>query len=271
MAAAATSTAVRSLLHRAHSPDSAETIFKDKIQYKPLHLRATSPNPTTQDARAQRRLVRQRKREKASRRRPKPKPLSGKEKRVSGVYDIPKELQKHDIYVPLHEMWVKYMWDVLGFKEGQQSFINAGGSGNMLATADYHGAKVTISRSRCSSLVNLKGIVAKDTKFTFQIITEKDDLKSGSLSFSDDSYLTVKQLYPSEAVPSDSKFHNPEMGRTLISFHHKVIISRQCWNLWHSRWLGPNLKSDQQTELGRRSNRLRGLNSDALPTYRLLC
>ena len=183
MAAAATSSTVRSLLNRAHSPGNAETIFKDKIQYKPLHLRATSPDPTSRDARAQRRLMRQQKREKALRKRPKPKPLSAKEKRISGVHDIPKELQKYDIYVPLNEMWVKYMWEILGLKEGQQTFINAGGSGNMLATADYHGAKVTVVRSRCSSLLNLKGIVAKDTKFTFQVITEQSALKSGSLMY----------------------------------------------------------------------------------------
>ena len=181
MAAAASST-VRNLLERAHNPDVAEAVFKDKIQYKPLHLRATSPDPTSQDARAQRRQLRLRKREKALRRRPKPKPFSAKEKRISGVHDIPKELQRYEIYVPLNQMWVRYIWDILGLREGPKSFINAGGSGNMLATADYHGADMSVVRSKCASLVNLRGLVVKDTKFTFQIITEKDLLKSKILN-----------------------------------------------------------------------------------------
>ena len=179
--AAAAATVVKGLLARAHSPNVTEQIFKDKVQYKPLHLRPTSPDPTSQDARAQRRLQRVRKRDKALRKRPKPKPLSARDRRILGVYDIPKELRKYDVYVPLNEMWVKYMWDILGLKEGQQTRVNAGGSGNVLATADYHGAKLTVVRSKCSSLVNLKGIVAKDTKFTFQIITEKNELKSKPL------------------------------------------------------------------------------------------
>ena len=220
--AAAAANVVKGLLVRAHSPNTAEQIFKDKVQYKPLHLRPTSPDPTSQDARAHRRLQRVRKCQKASRKRPKPKPLSAKDRRILNVYDIPEELRKYDIYVPLNEMWVKYMWDILGLKEGQQTLVNAGGSGNVLATADYHGAKVTVVRSKCPSLVNLKGIVAKDTKFTFQIITEKNEFKSKPLLvLSVKIWPNSKQLSPSEVM----SFHLKYPSRNIVRLQLVMINS----------------------------------------------
>lgn len=165
------------LLFKIHSPSSADAIFIDKVLRKPLHLRPTSPDPSSQDARGQRRLQRLRRDEHKLRRR-KPKPLSAKEKRISGIYDIPKEQQKYDIYVPLHKMWVEYMWEVLGLKEGQKNYVTAQSAGSLLASADYHGAELTVVRSRCVGMVGLRGIVVRDTKFTFQVITNKNELKS---------------------------------------------------------------------------------------------
>lgn len=184
------------LLSKAHPPSTADTIFTDKVLHKPLHLRPTSPDPTSQDARAQRRLKRLRKSEHKLRHQ-KPKPLSAKEKRVSGIYDIPKEHQKYSIYVPLHEMWTKYMWEILGLKEGHKSFVTPKNAGPMLTSADYHGSKLRVVRSKCTSTVGLEGIVVRDTKFTFQIITAKNELKSmcfvpqmenGSGALTSDSY-----------------------------------------------------------------------------------
>ena len=167
----------KDLLSKAHPPDIASTTFTEKVLHKSLFLRPTSPDPTSQDARAQRRLQRLRKAERKKRRQ-KPKPLSAKEKRISGIYDIPKEQQKYAIYVPLHRMWVQYMWEVLGIEEGKQTFVTAQGAGSKLVSADYHGAELTVVRSRCVGMVGLEGIVVKDTKFTFQIITARNQLKS---------------------------------------------------------------------------------------------
>jgi ribonuclease P protein subunit POP4 len=165
------------LLLNAHPPDIASTIFTEKVLHKPLHLRATSPNPTSQDGRAHRRLQRLRKKEKSQK---KPKQLSAKQKRISGIYEIPKDAQKYEIYARLHQMWVGYMWEVLGIKEGLRAHVTAQGAGSLLATADYHGAEVLVVRSRCMGLVGLAGIVVRDTKFTFQIVTKNNELKSMS-------------------------------------------------------------------------------------------
>ena len=165
------------LLSQAHPPELADAIFTEKVLYKPLLLRPTSPDPTSQDARARRRLQRLRKNEHA-RRRQKPKPLSAKEKRVLGIYDIPNEAQKYEIYVPLHRMWVEYMREILGMAEGRQTYLTAQSVGGKLASADFHGAELEVVRSKCVGRVGCKGIVVKDTKFTFEMITKDNVLKS---------------------------------------------------------------------------------------------
>ena len=166
-----------SLLREAHSPSKASAIFTEKVLHKPLHLRPTSLDPTSQDARAQRRILRLRKQEKKQRRQ-KVKPLSAKENRVSGIYEIPISARKYQIYEPLYKMWLGYIWEILGLKEDESAFVTAQSAGSKLASADYHGAKLSIVKSRCSSMVGLEGIVVRDTKFTFQIITKKNELKS---------------------------------------------------------------------------------------------
>ncbi|KAL9127747.1 MAG: hypothetical protein Q9217_003430 [Psora testacea] len=167
----------QTLLSQAHPPETASAIFTEKVLQKPLHLRPTSPDPTSQDARAQRRLQRLRKQEK-SRRRQKVKPLSAKEKRITGIYDIPDDAKKYEIYVPLHRMWLGYMWEILGVESGQRAFIKAQSKGSILASADYHGAELWVVKSRCAGMVGLQGIVVRDTKFTFQIITKRNELRT---------------------------------------------------------------------------------------------
>lgn len=51
----------------------------------------------------------------------------------------------------------------------------------MLQKADFHGAAIKVVRSKCSSLVGVKGIILMDTKGTFQIICKDDTVKSKSM------------------------------------------------------------------------------------------
>lgn len=173
------------LLARAHSPDTAASIFKERIKQRPLLLRPSSPDPAD-DARAKRRKSREAKelairRNRKSR---KPKPLSAKKKRSLCIYDIPKEQRKYQIYLPLHDMWCEYVRGILGLSTQSdidskfRSHVLPTTAGPMLASADFHGAMIEVVRSRCISRVGLKGIVLKDTKYTFEVITEQNELKS---------------------------------------------------------------------------------------------
>ncbi len=173
----------RDLLGRGHSPVSASRIFKEKVLDKPLFLRPTEPEPL--DARSQRQ--RERAHELARRRKSqKPKPLTARQKRALGIYEVPREQQKYAIYKPLHAMWCSYMREILGLDkaEGENgsrpsaAYITPQGAGPKIASADFHGAEIEIVRSRCVSRVGLRGIVVKDTKFVFEIITPTNQMKS---------------------------------------------------------------------------------------------
>jgi ribonuclease P protein subunit POP4 len=165
----------QALLARAHSPTTAATHYTDRVIKRPLHVRATSPCPSARALR--RRTLNDRKEKIRKRSKLRPHPLSAARKRALGLFEIPKEQQKYTIYEALHGLWVSYMRELLGL-DGERVFVTAQSVGHMLASADMHGAIVEVVRSRCVSRVGLKGIVLRDTKFTFEIITEKNTLKS---------------------------------------------------------------------------------------------
>ncbi|EFR00230.1 ribonuclease P protein subunit p29 [Nannizzia gypsea CBS 118893] len=178
------------LLERAHPSETAEQLFADKVKHRPLFLRPTSPTPS--DNRSRRRMQRIRKKEYFLRKQ-KPKPLSAREKRVLGVHKLPKEEMKYDIFKGLNQLWIEYMWQVLDLaprpdsnpigKAAAQgveksSRITAASHGSKLASADFHGADIQVVRSRCVSRVGLKGIVVRDTRFAFVLITTENDVKT---------------------------------------------------------------------------------------------
>lgn len=77
-------------------------------------------------------------------------------------------------------MWVGYMQEILDIKIRPPAEINVSAlsHGSKLVSADFHGACVEVVRSRCAGRVGVKGIVVRDTKFTFVVVTEKDEVKS---------------------------------------------------------------------------------------------
>jgi ribonuclease P protein subunit POP4 len=167
------------LLARAHSPTTAAELFTTKVKQKPLLLRATSP-PSASDNRALRRHIRLRKKAYFLRKQ-KPQPLSAKAKRTLGVHALKKGECKYAIYAGLHRMWVGYMQEVLSLNASssdRNTVVTANAHGSLLASADYHGAEVEVVRSACVDRVGLKGIVVRDTKFTFVIVTARDEVKS---------------------------------------------------------------------------------------------
>ncbi|KAB8342838.1 hypothetical protein FH972_022436 [Carpinus fangiana] len=192
-------TFTKKLLARAHSPESTKRIFAEKIQHKPFLLAPTTKEPASQfDARARRR---QRRDALAQRKKRKPKPLSAREKREMHVYDIPAEQRKYAIYQGLHRLWCGYVREILNVPTipgddaaGPQELSEADKkkhvaalerfhvepafAGPKLASADFHGAKMSVVRSRCVSRVGVQGIVVRDTKFTFEIITTANELKT---------------------------------------------------------------------------------------------
>ena len=139
-------TVTQDLLARAHSPDSANRIYADKIQHRPLFVKPNSPPPP--DARDLRREARLDKQARA-RRAPKPRPLSSRQRRALGLHDVPKEgggqqKQKYAVFEPLHALWLGYAREILG----AELYTGGGGQGAAarLCSADFHGAVVEVTR-----------------------------------------------------------------------------------------------------------------------------
>jgi ribonuclease P protein subunit POP4 len=162
---------VKGILARAHSPESVNRVYSEKIQYRPILLRPSSP-PPAKDAREARRRAREKKKTECLKKL-KPKPLSARDRRRLGLYDVPQQGQKYALFEPLHRLWLGYIREVLG------SSIYTGGpdAAAKLSSADFHGAEVEVSRSGCVDRVGLKGIVVKDSRFVFEIVTRKNRLK----------------------------------------------------------------------------------------------
>ena len=170
-----------SLLLRAHSPSTSDTIFISKLKQKPLLLQPTIP--VSNDKRSLRRHIRLRKKSYYLNHQ-RPRPLSAKEKRQLGVHDLRPQEIKYGIYAGLHKMWIGYMWEVLkiavdgviGWDIGKS--ITAQSHGSLLASADFHGAKIEVAKCGCLGRIGMKGIVVRDTKFTFVIVTERDEVRT---------------------------------------------------------------------------------------------
>ncbi|KAH8780234.1 putative rRNA and tRNA processing protein [Diaporthe sp. PMI_573] len=161
----------QALLARAHSPTTAERIYSDKIQHRPLFLRPTSPPPqaTARQARRKERERKAKERKKAL----KPKPLSAKQRRKLGLYDVPRHGQKYATFLPLHNLWLGYVREILG----SEVYTGGQGAASKLSSADMHGAEVEVVRSGCVGRVGIKGIVIKDARFVFEVITPENKVK----------------------------------------------------------------------------------------------
>lgn len=155
----------QALLARAHSPASADRIYSEKIQHRAVFLRPTSPPPrvTAKQARRTRRERKLKDRNKAL----KPKPLSAKQRRKLGFYRVPRRAHSYATFLPLHELWLGYVREILG----SEMYTGGQGAAAKLSAADFHGAEVEVVRSACVGRVGIKGIVTKETRFVLDIIT----------------------------------------------------------------------------------------------------
>ncbi|KAF9974233.1 RNase P/RNase MRP complex subunit [Actinomortierella ambigua] len=142
-----------------------EATFNTKVKNKVFLL----DNPTKDTSAAKEKVKEKKKRER------KAKALNAREKRSLKVYDIPQDARQYDAmyikYLPLHELWKSYMDEIYGGST-PMAFVQK------LLKADLHGACITVTRSKCPSYVGQTGIMVQETEQTFQIITEKNALRT---------------------------------------------------------------------------------------------
>ena len=73
------------------------------------------------------------------------------------------------LYLPLHQLWKQYISHLLAGQAGP-------GIAEKLLKADFHGAIFTVIRSKCPTLIGVRGIVLQETENVLRMITEPDRL-----------------------------------------------------------------------------------------------
>lgn len=173
------------LLTLAHpnDPDLTSKIFTEKILHKPLLLTTATTEPS--DNRAARRHLRLRKKSYALKH-ARPKPLSAKEKRELGLYQLRPEECRYEVYKGLNVLWRRYVLEVLGFLDRDGKVVKGrigsavtGSSGaGLIASADFHGMEIEVVRGVDVGRVGMKGIVVRETRSTLTIVCdEKEDAR----------------------------------------------------------------------------------------------
>ncbi|XP_037050017.1 ribonuclease P protein subunit p29 [Bradysia coprophila] len=112
----------------------------------------------------------------------KKKTLTRKQHADMGLFHLPTKTLKYADLLPLHELWKGYMRKHLPLNSGgippTVEEPNYDSFSKILVKSDFHGAIVTVTRSRCPSLVGVNGIVAMDTKNTFKVLGKDNKLRT---------------------------------------------------------------------------------------------
>lgn len=106
--------------------------------------------------------------------RKKAKGLNARQKRSMKVFHIRPEHQRYELFLPLHNLWRQYIIDLCN---GLNPSCNPQFVQQKLVKADFHGAIITVVRSKCPSYVGTTGILVQEFKHVFKIITKDDKLK----------------------------------------------------------------------------------------------
>nr|XP_057934653.1 ribonuclease P protein subunit p29 [Doryrhamphus excisus] len=104
----------------------------------------------------------------------KAKGLNARQKRAMKIFHIKPEHQRYELFLPLHDLWRQYIIDLCG---GLNPKSNPLSVQQKLLKADFHGAIMTVARSKCPSYVGTTGIVIQEFKNVFKFITKQDQLK----------------------------------------------------------------------------------------------
>ena len=102
--------------------------------------------------------------------------LTSRDKRKLGLFKLPKN-QSYESFIPLHNLWRDYMKETIDFSKITEENKTSTAQKKLLK-ADYHGAIVTVTKSKTPSLIGQTGIIIQETKNVFKIATRDDKLKT---------------------------------------------------------------------------------------------
>ncbi len=143
--------------------------------------------------------------------------LTARERRDLGLHRLPRKGLEYSDLLLINKLWVEYisgLVDLSSWHSGDESFQVR------LCRADYHGAEVKVTRSANADLVGIEGLVATETRNTFQVLGKDGVLRTvpkraSSFTFrvGDDHVFTVggssMMMKPSERAVKKWKNKTP--------------------------------------------------------------
>ena len=102
--------------------------------------------------------------------------LTARERRGLGLHKVPKKGLKYDDLLKINELWLKYISELVDWSKWKPG--EGDGYQVRLCRADYHGAKVKVTKSPNRELVGTEGIVAVETRNTFRILGTDNVLRT---------------------------------------------------------------------------------------------
>ncbi|PUU81156.1 hypothetical protein B9Z19DRAFT_1106597 [Tuber borchii] len=134
------------LLSSAYSPATASEVHSS-ITYKPLRLHPNTPPPPPPPP-------------------PPSKPLTATQKRAQKINQIPKSVPPNTLRA-LHALWSGYATDLL------RSTSSAAAAAQLMASAEFVGARIEVVRSACPSLVGIVGVCVVERRGVVYIACEE--------------------------------------------------------------------------------------------------
>ncbi|KAF2368165.1 Ribonuclease P protein component 1 [Trinorchestia longiramus] len=154
--------------------------------------------------------------------------LSGQAKRRLGLHMVNPTNKVYADFIPFYELWLEYAMNLLGIEHftmdnwsGSYEDSRTATVQNKFKKIEFFGSKLSVTRSKCPSLVGATGIVIKETKSTFTIICEDNNVK----------------VLPK--VHSEFKFVIGDIDFTILGSHlYQRPVERARHNFKkHSLWL----------------------------------
>ncbi|KAI8998722.1 RNase P/MRP p29 subunit [Trametes punicea] len=151
--------------------------------------------------------------------------MSQEEGKKSGVWKLQKEETKFSLFLPLHSLWLGYMTELLSLPSlpattggsPATGLPNTAGMHAKLIKADFHGALITVRRSKNPCLVGHSGIVVHETENAFKVITALDRLKL--IPKQNSVFVFAVPLYATPALPPSTSSSSP-VPRTVLDMPH---------------------------------------------------
>jgi len=110
--------------------------------------------------------------------------IGRKEAELKGVWKLEESQAKYERFLPLHALWRSYMSELLNLPQkpanpssANHVMPNSSAMHAKLVKADYHGAIVSVKKSKHPCLVGLSGIVYHETENAFKIVTPANAVK----------------------------------------------------------------------------------------------